>query len=383
METFARLTDIPPIAHFDDLFSAAAFRAAPPDWWVALADVEQSTQRILNGDDEDFKSVNFVSAGVIAAVENACGHNDVAAMFTGDGAVLIGPPQRRAAAESALRAVRGWARRDYAIELRTGIIGVSDLTAEGARLELAREVRDRAVLFHARGGAAARLDAMLKADDRYALPPSNEAPDLTGLSCRWDPVPNAHGTVMAVIVLDRSGEPDATLGTLHRRIMETAPDNAPITPERLGLSLRHSWPRMRREARARGGGLAWFPVIGVFAAAKLWGAGVIPTITRGGGSLTADDYRAEIAAHCDAQRAFDGLRYLMDVTPEQCTTLRTLLEAEYAAGRIVHGVSEHERTRFTCLCDGDLSRHVHFVDGDGKGFWQAAAALKERLAALS
>ncbi len=381
MQTFDRLTDIPPIARFDDLFSAAAFRAAPPNWWVALADVEKSTKRVLEGNDEDFKSVNFVSSGVIAAVENACGHTDVAAMFTGDGAVLIGPPEQRAAAESALRAVRGWARRDYEIELRTGIIGVAELTAEGARLELAREVLDRAVLFHARGGAAARLDALLKADDRHALAPSDTAPDLTGLSCRWDPVPNAHGTVAAVIVLDRSGAPDATLGALHRRIIETAPDNAPVTPERLGLTLRNSFARIRREAGARGGGIHWLPTMGMFVLAKLWDLRVIPKISRDGAAFTADDYRNEIAAHCDAQRAFDGLRYLMDITPAQCAALRDLLEAEYQAGRIVYGLSEHERSRFTCLCAGDLSRHVHFVDGDGKGFWQAAEELKGRLAA--
>ena len=57
---------------------------------------------------------------------------------------------------------------------------------------------------------------------------------------------------------------------------------------------------------------------------------------------------------------------------------RALAAAE-ARGHIRFGTARAKATTLTCMV-GDFfaDRHVHFVDGDGLGFWRASVELKKK-----
>jgi hypothetical protein len=103
------------------------------------------------------------------------------------------------------------------------------------------------------------------------------------------------------------------------------------------------------------------------------------------GRVDTNLYRRALAERSDYRKLAGGPRLVLDVTDAEAEAIEGELAREEAAGNIVFGTSRAASTTITCLV-GDFAadRHIHFVDGDGLGFWRAASALKaKRAKALS
>ena len=109
---------IPEIAEFAEVADSARYVSVPDGWLVGTSDVVDSTGAIARG---QYKSVNMVGAGVIAAVRNALGSTDVPFVFGGDGASFVVPGSAREAVAEALAATCVWAREETGLELRRRI----------------------------------------------------------------------------------------------------------------------------------------------------------------------------------------------------------------------------------------------------------------------
>ncbi len=94
---------LPLFTAFEGVAEAENYRALPQDWWLATADIVDSTGAIAEG---RYKSVNMAGASVISAVLNAVGDYEIPFVFSGDGAMLALPPSGLAAARAALAAVQ-------------------------------------------------------------------------------------------------------------------------------------------------------------------------------------------------------------------------------------------------------------------------------------
>ena len=116
-------------------FDETLYRAAPGDWLLAANDVENSTGAIARG---QYRAVNFVAAAVIAALKTLCRPEAVPFLFGGDGAVVLVPPEKAEDTRRELARVRGFARREYGIELRVGLAAVDDVRRHGADVLVGR-----------------------------------------------------------------------------------------------------------------------------------------------------------------------------------------------------------------------------------------------------
>ena len=105
-------TPLPPILRdFAAAVRAENYRPLPDDWVVGFSDVVGSTQAIAEG---RYKAVNFVGAGVIAAVANALDRRAFPFVFGGDGASLAVSLADAPAAKAALAGMAAFARRNSA-----------------------------------------------------------------------------------------------------------------------------------------------------------------------------------------------------------------------------------------------------------------------------
>ena len=178
---------VPIFAEFEGVADAGNYRPLPDDWALATADIVGSTKAIEAG---RYKTVNTAGASVISALLNTLGRRDLPFMFGGDGAIVAFPQSAQEKASAALAAVQAWAADDLDLTLRGAIVPMKDIRAKGLDVRVARFQASEQVHYAMfTGGGASWAEAEMKAGRfRIEPAPSGTRPDLTGLSCRWDPI---------------------------------------------------------------------------------------------------------------------------------------------------------------------------------------------------
>ncbi len=383
---YGRLVPFDDFAGFSDF---AAYAPLPEDWVVVLSDVAGSTRAIEAG---RYKDVNMVGAASITAVLNACPGAELPYVFGGDGGTLAVPGLLAAAAGAALLGLQSVSEATFGLALRVGTLPVAELRARGADVRVRKFAlggRNHLAMFA--GGGLELADALLKdpeAGAPYRLTAGAEtgAPDLTGLSCRWEPLLPRSGRMLTLMVQGIGDNADQTGATLERSVAEISRllghglrDSAPASPQ----SMRFRWPPrgLGLEARAtagRGGVFGRYCAVLASSLVQAW----CERFDRRAGPYDAPIYREELRANTDF-RKFDGtLRLVLDVSEEQAEAIERYLAAEHAAGRLVYGTHLADSALMTCLVFSlEESRHVHFIDGADGGFAMVARAFKARLAA--
>lgn len=351
------------------------------DWWVAAADVEGSTVLAQAGRDRD---VNFVAGAAVAVLAAIAGRPGApaACQFGGDGAVAAIPPDCVDAARTGLAALGHWAVHDMEVPLRVGMVPVSALNQQGHQVLAAlHDFGNTNVFGQFLGTGVPMAESWMKSDPRWriALEPG-ELPGLEGLSCRWEPIAPRRGHVLCIIIdpVEATGEALATL----LQDMQVIVDTATAGPLGDGGDLRPVvLPRARLlglEAKVVAPGRRFVRVLRAIS-----GSIILGLIHRLGGKFLAidvDHYRRKVAERSDYRKLAGGPRLVLDVTADEDRRLEDLLNTAEAAGHIHFGLARCAATTMTCMV-GDFSadRHVHFVDGDGLGYWRASVMLKEKL----
>lgn len=376
-ETFYR--DLTPFESFNDLVEDRHFKAVPAGWTVFVTDVAGSTKAIEAG---QYKDVNTLGASCIVAVQNAMGREPFPYVFGGDGATLLVPAGAATKVAAALAGVRRMARERFGLRLRVGAVPVSELLAEGARIEVARYrlVSAQSITIF-RGGGVSRAEEKVKAaDGKHLVSDDVEGDgDLSGLSCRWNPIPNRNGTMLALLVSGRTADPQRTYRAVLKSLDELLGGDTSLgNPVHLPAMSYRSLPQLLRdESRYHGSRLS--PAF-LLRAAEI----VLAVLVFGRGwrvpGLGADAYSASMRSHADFRKFDDVLRMVVDCTAEQSRRIRDMFEAMRRRGEIFYGLHESESALMTCfvygLADGE---HIHFIDGGGGGYALAAREYKAQL----
>ena len=376
---------------FAEFADFGAYDPVPDDWVVAIADVRGSTQAIEEG---RYKDVNMVGAASITAILNICGDIEVPFVFGGDGGTVVVPAALRDAACDALIGLQSISRATFGLHLRVGAIPVAELRAQGADVRVRKfELSAGNHLAMFAGDGVELADSLLKSaapGSPYLLEADSGAgaPDLQGLSCRWEPLIPQDGCMMTIMVQGTKRDPAGESGLLGdvirtisdilgHRLRDSAPASAP--------SMRFRWPPrgLEREARATAGHQTFLRrYLAVLASSlvQFW----CERFDRRAGAYDAPVYRAELRSNTDF-RKYDGiLRLVLDVSAPQAEGIARYLEREQDAGRLIYGTHVADSALMTCLVFSlERSKHVHFVDGSNGGFAKAAQQFKSRLGAHS
>lgn len=379
---------LPDFADFAEFTDPARYGAAPADWLVVVTDIEGSTRAIEEG---RYKDVNMLAAAGIVAVLNAAGGTEIPFVFGGDGATLLVPPESAAAVRRALSALAHLARTGFDLRLRVGMVPVADLAGQGRPVNVARfaiSPGNHLALFA--GGGAELAVALIKSDGggAYGLPEGDSADDgldLSGLSCRWEPLQARNGVVLSLLVQATDPSPPAAAAA-YRAVMEGVGGIIGATPDAGNpvseSNLTFRWPPsgLRMEAQTLTRGAPAWPIRLRLHAESLvqW---VAIRLNLSAGAFDVRRYRAELRLNADYRRFDDTLRMVVDCAPAQADGIERFLQERRDAGTIAFGTHRSDSALMTCLVFSlQSSDHLHFIDGSGGGFTLASRQLKAQLA---
>ena len=372
---YARL---PVFAGFPEIMDPARYQALPQDWLIGLTDVVHSTRAIEAG---RYKAVNTAGASVIAAVTNALGGRAFPFVFGGDGASLAVSSRDEGAVRAALAATAAWSRDELDLTLRAALIPVSVVREQGLDVRVARFAPSTNVSYAMfTGGGLAWADQALKSG-HFAVGPAAPGvrPDLSGLSCRWNDIPAAHGVILSLVVAPvRQGDP------AFRRLvegllteLESSSEVARPVPAN-GPGVGWPPPGLDLEARAsrKGGEGLLFARLRVMLATLI--AYIVMRLGIRVGGFDPAVYRRTVVENSDFRKYDDNLRMTLDCTVRLADRIEERLR-QAAADKIARfGAHRQSAALMTCIVPSiSENNHIHFVDGAAGGYAMAARQLKE------
>ena len=380
--------DLPVLNDFLDIAQPRLYAPLPDDWHVVVTDVRNSTVAINNG---MYKEVNLMGASTIMAMLNLTGSFSLPFVFGGDGATVCLHESLLSRARGALLATKRMAEEVYRLDLRTGIVPVTEIRKAGFDVLVARyRVSDNFVQAVFTGWGLQYAEEFLKnpeTADRYSLKPdgSDTEADFSGLECRWKNVPSAHGEIVSLIVQSiaaSSEERNLAYRAVITKVSEVYGSDTMCHPVQENLlSYAFTERRLSGESNIRSFGKGtlqriayWFKIR--FKA--LLGA-VLMTIGYRSTNTDWGAYKRQLVANTDFKKFDDKLRQTLSGTKEQRERLTEYLEGEFRAGSLVYGMHSAPTALITCLIFSYNGAHIHLVDSDNGGYARAAAELKERL----
>ncbi|MBD2464326.1 DUF3095 domain-containing protein [Oscillatoria sp. FACHB-1407] len=380
--------NLPYVENLVDLTEPDNFVAVPDNWYVIITDITNSTQAIAAG---KYKEVNLIGASSIAAILNIAGNIEIPFVFGGDGAELLIPSSLLAKTKEVLVAVQRVARSQFNLYLRVGILPVSAVIAAGFEVKIAKlRVSENYSQVLITGGGIAYATEFIKEysiPDIYQLRRQSKLlkADFSGLECRWQDIPSRHEEVLTLQVLAIAHNQEKN-HQIYRNVLNkiqhiygSSQDFHPIVPGSLNLTFRSknlmAETKLRADSEKRlakpiyllqiklGNVLGW-----LFMSFKL----VLDGVNWG-------LYKKTVVNATDYQKFDDMLRLVISGSVSQRATLLHYLNEEYTRGSLVYGFHISDRLLMTCLVFERNGRQVHFIDGAGGGFAEAAKALKERM----
>ncbi len=377
------------LSSFSDFSAVSAlseYRPVPADWHVLAADIVRSSDAVAAG---RYKEVNMIGAAVIAAVLNSLGSDRIPFVFGGDGAMLVVPESGVEAGREALAGIVELAREVMQLELRAAVIPVMHIRSLGGDIRIRKfRLSPGNHLAMILGDGLAIADRILK--DPEAVGPfavtggPTQVPTLEGLSCRWEPLPAQNGHIVSMIIkpTGRRPMPEIMSDMAGRigfnpltddervRLAEKSRMRFRFPPAKMALEVRlvHARDRFRGWAKVTMENLLF--VFGYFTGFRI-------------GPFVAKKYLKELSLNTDHRKVGDSLQLVLDLSAEQLSAVKSVLETAYEAGDLVFGLHVSDSALMTCFVeDIGQSRHIHFVDGADGGFSLAAAEFKQRQAGL-
>src|SRR5256714_2807185 len=367
---------IPVFRGFTKLMDPALYSPLPADWSIGVADIVESTKAIAEA---RYKAVNMAGAAVIAAVTNALDGREFPFVFGGDGASFAVSPDDLDRAREALAATAGWVRDDLDLVMRVALVPISAIRAQRLDVRVARFAPSANLSYamFSGGGLGWAEAAMKRGEFAVEVAPSGTQPDLSGLSCRFEEMPSVRGLILSVLVVPARGADPGEFRKLIEDIIalvERSPDaGRPVPPG--GPALR--WPPagLEFEARAQRGGPLFKRRAAVLAHTLF--AYIIMRYGISVGGFVPKTYVQQVVENSDFRKYDDGLRMILDCSPELERALPQRLAAAASAGTARHGRTRQDAAMMTCFTPSALrSDHVHFIDGARGGYASAATALK-------
>jgi hypothetical protein len=107
------------------------------------------------------------------------------------------------------------------------------------------------------------------------------------------------------------------------------------------------------------------------------GAGPVVRFNISVGGFVPKTYVEQVVENSDFRKYDDGLRMILDCTPDLENELTRRLTFAAASGIAQYGIHRQDAALMTCYTpSASLSDHMHFIDGASGGYASAASALK-------
>lgn len=375
---YQRLISFPEFADFTD---DRHFYAVPEDWTIVVTDVKGSTGAIEEG---RYKDVNTIGAATISTVHEKL-QREFPFVFGGDGATLLLAPRDLDAALDALCGLRRLAKENFDIELRIGCVGAKEVYERGGNILVGKhELAAGKCIALFRGGGLQLAESLVKEqEERYCLVDRGSPPsELIGLTCRWEPIVNRRGQMLALLVMSRDGGTETYRSVLKemRNIYRGNLEQAnPVHVERMTYAtISEVWSRERRQLRA---GFSFSLLSHMY---KLMVNFIFLRWRVGKRFFDYDHYIRSLKSHADHRKFDDMLRMVIDCSAKEFEQVESLLQRMHDEGRLFYGLHRSANALMTCYVQrAEDGKHIHFIDVDEGGYAVAAKQLKSQIHAAA
>lgn len=370
--------DVEVFRDFARVVDPTVYAPVPSDCWIGLTDVVNSTRAIADG---RYKAVNMAGAAAVSAMMNAMQQRPFPFVFGGDGASFLAEPRDAGAAREVLAQTITWVKADLALDMRAALVPVAAVRAAGLDVRVARFAPSTAVSYALfSGGGLEWAEAQMKSGEFAVDPaPPDSRPDLTGLSCRWQPIESRRGVMLSLIVRARPGVPAGSFAATIRMLLDLvrSADEREGHPVPVGgPSVR--WPPSGLDLEAsasRGRGSKAIRKL-VLLPRTLVAYLIFKSGLRVGGFDPAH-YLRQNMLNSDYRKFDDGLRMTIDCRPELADRIDRLLAGARADGVLRYGLHRQRAAQMTCIVPSvTADDHFHFIDGSDGGYAIASRNLK-------
>nr|MBA3448984.1 DUF3095 family protein [Pseudaminobacter sp.] len=261
----------------------------------------------------------------------------------------------------------------------------AEIRATGLDVRVARfQAADEVFYAMFTGGGASWAESEMKAG-RYAVDPAptGARPDLTGLSCRWNPIEARRGEIVSIIAVPAAAGSGRAFQHLVSDIVamageqERAGHPVPLTGPELGF------PPAGLETEARAAapkGKRLIPKAVILGQVVL--TAVLSKLGLTIGRFDPKQYKRDVAQNSDFRKFDDGLKMTIDIDAQGFSKIEERLQRAERDGICSYGLHRQSSALMTCIVISPLSRdHIHFIDGAAGGYAMAAATLKAKAAA--
>lgn len=372
--------DLPSFQNFNQFTNDVHFTPLPKDWTLLLTDVKGSTKAIASG---RYKEVNTMGAATIVVVTKVLKDLEYPFVFGGDGATVLVPNLVVDQVKENLLALKKLAKDQFDLDLRVGAISMHELTQRGKSISVAKFTltpgKSIAIL---KGEGISEAENLIKHPAaQYEVTGEVKAEaDLTGLSCRWNPIPSKHGTIMTLIVKSRKG--DEVYGEFLQELERVLPhglENA--NPTNVDVASYKSLSTIIKEERKLHERFSMSLVgrcVEAVLAVLIFKFGVPPLI------FNSRKYADSMRTHSDFRKFDDYLRMVIDCRKEDATSIINYLQAKFEEHDLFYGIHETGNSLMTCFVNGlGQGEHIHFIDAENGGYTAAATELKKQIQALT
>jgi hypothetical protein len=233
------------------------------------------------------------------------------------------------------------------------------------------------------GGGIELAEHWIKSSSDYLIEDSDvdKSPDLSGLSCRWEPLASENGVMLSVLI-QAVAEQESLKSRIYTSLIDALGE---ISVEASNQGKPMSDKNMKFRWPPRGLGAEIDATVGernrLFWALRLYLYSLFQwcldrfDLTVGG--YRGRQYRVELRSNTDYRRFDDTLRILLDCTLAQADEVDKMLALRAESGELVYGLHRADSALMTCLVFSlEKGEHIHFVDGNDGGFTSAAKNMK-------
>ncbi len=384
-------SNIKALKNFTQVANFENYVELPNDWCVLVADIKGSTKAIQEG---RYKAVNTLGVSVITGTLNQLGGLEIPYVFGGDGATLCIPETKKELIRKTLIACRSMAQKNYHLDLRVGMVPVSDISSSGYKVLVAKhEVSKNYEQAAFAGGGLEYADSCIKNQDlqnKYLIP-ENEIignADYTGLECRWKDIPSPYGETVSLLVKvlsDSIEKRDASYSNVLQKITEiygSVDQCNPISVDNMELTLDGDKLSNETNVKSFNKGVIFRIYFWFSLRIKILIGAILIKLKIKSSGVSWGNYKNEVVANSDIRKFDDMLRQILSGTTENRKQLEVYLHDCFLKKELVYGIHVAKSALMTCMIGDYNGKHIHFIDGSDGGYALAAKNLKKQLASI-
>jgi len=352
------------------------FKDFPDDWHIVVADVEGSTEAVANGKQRE---VNLSAVGCIIAAFNLVRDKEVTfpVFFGGDGVTMVLPPSIFKQVFATLELHREAVKNNWGLNMRLGSLPVDYIYEHEHSLAIARSRPDDMQLIPIiRGSGLVFAEKEIKSgrghSPKYAI---EYALNTEGMECNWTRLPNIDEstTTLSLLVSAQKAEDLGyyskileEIDTIYGAHSERTPAHPDAIIEEVGEGSLRS--RIIKNLRSK----------------SIWEhIKALPQLVFPKTYLRVTDegkkFSRKLSALTDDLMLDGNINTVLQGTADQHDALIEFLKSISSDSSVIYGTHISETAVISCRVEdlnGDL---IHFIDGDGGGFTQAAKELKRKM----